>query len=114
MSVPIVSLDIAGPDEEALRAFYSGLCGWDLQAPVSQVSVHTPLSVAIRQDPAEKRVYLGVDDVAQMLERVESLGGSVDQPRFEVPGAVILGLFRDPAGNAMGFIELKNGVLKVP
>lgn len=70
--------------------------------------------MAIRQDPAEKRVYLGVDDITAKLNEIEQNGGSIDTPRFEVPGMVVLGLFKDPAGNPMGLVELENGELKIP
>ena len=57
---------------------------------------------------------MGVDDVTVKLSEIEALGGSVDQPRFEVPGVVVLGLFRDPAGNPMGLVEMDGEVHKVP
>jgi len=114
MSAPIVFLDIAGPDKAALQAFYSTLFGWDTSAADFTISVGAGLSAAIREDPAEKRVYIGVDDVTAKLAEVEALGGSIDQPRFEVPGVVVLGLFRDPAGNPMGLVEVEGGAAKIP
>ena len=38
----------------------------------------------------------------------------IDRPRFEVPGDVILGLFKDPAGNRVGLVEMENGKAKMP
>ena len=114
MSAPIVFLDIAGPDRASLQVFYSTLFGWDAAATEFTISVGVRLSATIREDPAEKRLYMGVEDVAAKLEEVEALGGSVDNPRFEVPGVVIVGLFRDPAGNPMGLVEMENGAPRVP
>ena len=114
MSAPIVFLDIAGPDQDSLQTFYSTLFGWDAAAAEFTISVHTPLSATIREDPAERRLYIGVDDIGAKLKEVEALGGSVDAPRFEVPGVVILGLFKDPAGNALGMVEMEDGAPKVP
>jgi len=68
----------------------------------------------VRKDPAEKRIYLGVPDVTDALQRIEAHGGSVDQPRFEVPGVVVLGLFRDPAGNPMGLVEMDGDQRRMP
>ena len=84
MSASIVFLDIAGPDRASLQTFYSTLFGWDAAAAEFSISVGTPLSAAIREDPAEKRLYIGVDDITAALEEVQALGGSVDKPRFEV------------------------------
>lgn len=114
MSSPIVFMDLAGPDSAALQTFYSDVFGWDAGAPQFVVPVLTPLTAAVREDPAEKRLYLGVGDVTQKLQEIESHGGSIDQPRFEVPGVVILGLFRDPAGNPMGLVEMDGDTHKVP
>lgn len=114
MAAPIVFLDFAGPDLAELRKFYSTLFDWDAGAEQFSIPVVPQLSATIREDPAEKRVYIGVEDIAAKLEEVEVHGGSVDQPRFEVPGVVILGLFRDPAGNPMGLVEMEDGEHRIP
>ena len=69
---------------------------------------------ALRQDPAAKVVYLGVPDVTAALKQVEASGGKIVTPRFEVKGVVVIGLFTDPAGNAMGLVEMKDGKTVVP
>ncbi len=107
METPIVFIDIAGPDDQALAEFYSSVFGWNVnQAGKFAVPVSPSIEGAIRKDPAEKRIYLGVSDVAACLSLVEKAGGSIDASRFEVPGVVVLGLFRDPAGNPMGLVEM--------
>jgi predicted enzyme related to lactoylglutathione lyase len=113
-STPIVFLDIAGPDAGSLRSFYSNVFGWETANEEFSVSVAAPLNVAIREDPAEKRLYLGVDDVTARLAEVLAHGGSIDAPRFEVSGVVVLGLFRDPAGNPMGLVEMRGGGPRIP
>lgn len=115
MPAPIVFVDIAGPDDGKLKQFYSSVFEWHagddgkFEAPTA-----TPIHCAIRKDPAEKRIYIGVPDVAATLEAVQAAGGSVDVPRFEVPGVVVLGLFRDPAGNPMGLVEMDGNRPRVP
>lgn len=112
---PILFFDIAGPDDGRLRTFYTAVFGWTFDNE-SRVSVTTvsPLEGAVRKDPAEKRIYIGVPDVTETLSLVEAHGGTVDAPRFEVPGVVVLGLFRDPAGNAMGLVEMEGTRPRVP
>ncbi len=115
MPSPIVFFDIAGPDETILKDFYSRVFDWTFDANgQSAPPTLLPLSGAIRQDPAEKRIYLGVADVSATLDTVIAAGGTIDTPRFEVPGMVVLGLFRDPAGNAMGLVELEGDAVRVP
>ena len=115
MQRPIIFFDIAGPDEEALRQFYATVFDWQAdQTGQFSVSVESPIDAAIRKDPAEKRIYIGVDDVTATLEQIELCGGSVDALRFEVPGVVVLGLFRDVAGNPMGLVEMDGERLRIP
>lgn len=115
MPAPIVFFDIAGPDQAKQAAFYKEVFGWDI-APDGRFTVVTgsPLPGTLRADPADKVIYLGVDDVTAALAKVTANGGSVVVPRFEVKGVVILGLFKDPAGNTMGVVELKDGKPKIP
>ncbi len=117
MPAPIVFFDIAGPDAAALNAFYADVFGWTMGGPggTFSVAVTAPLHAAIRQDPAEKRLYIGVEDIAATLTAIAARGGAVHAPRFEVKGVVVLGLFADPAGNAMGLVELNaGGTTKIP
>ena len=113
---PVVFVSIFGPDTTALREFYANVFDWQIDgggnftAPVS-----TPLEGTIAQDAAEHRLYIGVADIAATLERIVEHGGSIEAPRFEVPGVVVLGLFRDPAGNPMALVELgEDGSAKIP
>lgn len=115
MAEPIVFIDIAGPDDETLREFYASVFGWASDsAGKFAAPTASPIHGAIRKDPAEKRIYIGVPDVASCLSRIEEAGGSIDEPRFEVPGVVVLGLFRDPAGNPMGLVEMDGERPRVP
>jgi uncharacterized protein len=112
---PIVFFDLAGPKVEELKAFYADLFGWKSDAAGQfTIPVTAPIPSAFRQDPTDKRIYIGVDNVAKKLDEIKSRGGSIDAPRFEVKGVVVLGLFKDPAGNSMGLVEMQDGKPKVP
>jgi predicted enzyme related to lactoylglutathione lyase len=115
MPAPIVFLDIAGPDLARQVAFYRSVFEWDIQ-PDGRFSapVTLPLGAVLRQDPPDKILYVGVDDVTATLALIVANGGAIIQPRFEVKGVVVLGLFTDPAGNSMGLVELEDGKPKVP
>ena len=92
MSQPIVFFDIAGPDDEALRNFYTTLFAWDFDdngqfnAPVA-----LPLQGAIRKDPAEKRIYIGVPDIEASLAQVFDTDSAtvvpVDNPLTGIAGS---------------------------
>jgi len=121
MTTPIVFFDVAGPAESNLASFYRDVFDWEMGAtgnisvPIASPTESPPsIMGTLRTDPAEKVLYLGVDDITAKLTEVESHGGKVTQPRFEVPGVVILGLFEDPAGNRMGLVEMEEGKAKIP
>ena len=114
MSSPIVFFDIAGPDATALHRFYSELFDWDISGGNFATPATSPLHATFRQDPAEKIIYIGVDDVTAKLADIVAKGGSIDLPRMAVPGVVIFGLFKDPAGNRMGLVEMQDGKAKIP
>lgn len=115
MSRPIVFFDIAGPDEPALRKFYSEIFDWPCGSPGPFQPGSAPnLGAHIRQDPKETLLYIGVEDITATLDAIVAAGGSVDAPRFEVPGVAVLGLFHDPAGNRMGLVEMDGDAAKIP
>jgi len=115
MAAPIVFFDIAGPDAAGLRKFYSSVFEWECSSGATfTTAVVSPLPATIRQDPADKLLYMGVTDITATLAQIVTHGGAIDVPRFEVKGVVVLGLFRDPAGNRMGLVEMRDGAPVIP
>jgi hypothetical protein len=110
---PIVFFDIAGPDLPSQAAFYKAVFGWEA-TPDGRLTVPStaPLPGNLRvEDPkqgpiAERVLYVGVPDINATLETVKAHGGSVVFGRTVAAGVVILALFKDPAGNRMGLVEL--------
>jgi predicted enzyme related to lactoylglutathione lyase len=105
MPAPIVFFDIAGPDAAKLRSFYAAIFGWSID---DQNAIKTgALDGTLRQDPAEKIIYMGVPDVDAALAQIAAAGGAVALPRTVIPKVVTFALFTDPAGNRMGLVETK-------
>lgn len=104
---PIVYFEIAGPDGAALSKFYGDIFAWKIGGPLSTIDPASTggLSGGIRQDPAEKLIYLGVDDINATLAKIVAAGGKTVVPRMVVPGVVTFAIFTDPAGNRMGLAE---------
>jgi uncharacterized protein len=101
---PIVFFDIAGPDAAKLKDFYAGNFGWDIDAANM---IKTPqLEGTLRQDPAEKILYIGVPNLDDAIKKVTASGGEIVTPKIPIPTGIFV-LFKDPAGNRMGLVELK-------
>jgi len=118
---PIVFFDIAGTDLASQAAFYKAVFDWDVAADGRlTVPAATPLPGLLRieqagQGPvAERILYVGVPDIPAALAKITAHGGAVVFPRTEVPGVVVLALFKDPAGNRMGLVEMDGDTPKVP
>ncbi len=118
---PIVFFDIASSDLAGETAFYRDVFNWTVgPGGMVQVPVTSPLPGNLRVeaaghgDVAERVIYIGVPDVTATLASVVAHGGSVVFPRMVVPGVVITALFKDPAGNRMGLVEISGGKPIVP
>ena len=103
-SAPIVFFDIAGPDAAKLKAFYAANFGWAID---DKLGITTPkLDGTLRQDPAEKIIYIGVSNLDDAMKKVAASGGQIVTPKIPIPSGTFA-LFTDPAGNRMGLVELK-------
>ena len=118
---PVVFFDIAGPSLPSQAAFYHDIFDWTIKPDGTfSVPVATPLPGNLRvespaQGPvAERVVYIGVPDINATLAKIVAHGGSIVFPRQAVPGIVVLALFKDPAGNRVGLVEMKGGKPIVP
>ena len=111
---PIVHIEIPSADDRAAKAFYSALCGWEIEevpmgSDMNYVifgtgNVNIALS-ALSDDikPGDVILYFGSDDLDADMARAAELGGTVLLPRQDVPGFGSLGLFMDPTGNRVAF-----------
>jgi len=103
-AAPIVFFDIAGPDAARLKTFYAGNFGWSIDGANLIETPH--LSGTLRQDPAEKILYIGVPDIDAAMKKVTETGGEIISPKIPIPTGVFV-LFKDPAGNRMGLVQQK-------
>jgi hypothetical protein len=101
-----VYFEIAGPDGACLRSFFKNVFGWQIDGS-STITAHSTggLRGGIREDPPDKVLYMGVDDIDEVLAKIEANGGSIVLPRTVVPEVVTFALFKDPAGNLLGVAE---------
>jgi len=103
-AAPIVFFDIAGPDAAKLKTFYASMFGWGIDA--ANAIDTGALKGTLREDPAEKIIYIGVPDIDAKLDEIKKSGGTVAMPRMVIPNVVTFALFTDPAGNRMGLVEI--------
>ena len=112
---PIVHVEIPSADNEAQKAFYGSLLGWQAQdIPMGGDFTYTMFNTGVDMnaalsplgdgmEPGDVLLYFHSDDLDADMARVEELGGQVILPRQEVPGFGALGMFLDPTGNRVAF-----------
>lgn len=117
MPNPVMHFEVmAATNVDAVRKFYADAFGWKIDAdnPMNYGLVDTGAGIGISGGigapmpggPSYATFYVAVDDLAAMLKRIESLGGSTAMPPMDVPdGKVSIAMFRDPAGNLIGLVK---------
>jgi predicted enzyme related to lactoylglutathione lyase len=118
MGYPVVHSEINTAHAPALTQFYANAFEWELQDDGGDYTQIRTNGVCAGtgaagidggigpSDPGDDFVtfYVQVPDVAAALDRVVALGAEVDMPATEA-GRVVIGIFRDPAGNRVGLVR---------
>lgn len=119
MSHPVVWFEVNGHDGATLRRFYQSLFDWRIDAnnPMQYGMVEAVggrgIAGGVGQlgDEPQPAVtfYVATGDIEKSLLRACELGGGVLMPRTTLPGGTVIGMFADPAGNAIGLVEEVDG-----
>ena len=118
MGLPVVHFEINTSKGVELARFYAEAFDWFMEADGDDYTqIKTAGTCAGTgapgidggigpSDPGDDFVtfYVQVPDVADALDRVVELGGEVEMPATQA-GHVVIGAFRDPAGNRIGLVR---------
>ena len=123
MDRTIVHFEIPANDVEKLRAFYSGVFGWEIEKLPGPMEYYSIVTVPVdkkgmperpgvnggilkKQMPEHKPVnYFSVESVDAFLKKIVALGGQVVVPKTEILGVGWFALAVDPEGNQFGLLE---------
>ena len=110
--------EIPADDPDRAKAFYSGLFEWRFSDPIPGFDGYhlfiTPVgpegmggAIGKRGEnaPEKLRTYVHVDSVDASLRKVTELGGTIVEPKADVPGQGWYGVFRDTEGNEIAVWE---------
>jgi predicted enzyme related to lactoylglutathione lyase len=120
----VVHFEVPADDVSRAKEFYGSTFGWQLQdtegmdytiamtTPVDQ-QTQLPTEAGAINGGVMKRtadtptpvITIGVDAIDDALKQVEAGGGSVVQPRTEIPGMGAFAYFKDTEGNVLGLWE---------
>ena len=119
----IVHFDIPAEDVEKMKKFYSELFGWRIYrcpGPVEYWMIETvpvdekgmPVRPGVnggmykKDQPELKPVnYILVDDIDESIQKIKNLGGTITQPKQQVPGIAWIAHAIDPEGNPFAIMQ---------
>lgn len=120
----VVHFAIHADDCDRARAFYANVFSWEFEAwgPPGFWRIHTGSggifgALQKRQQPIEGtgmtgyECTIGVEDVNAIANMIESHGGHVTSPPFEIEGVGTLIMFEDTEGNTVGAMQYVDGIL---
>lgn len=120
MANPVVHFEIISKDAQGLRSFYRDAFEWDIASPVPGSPVDYSLvarepsggigggigQVCPEMGTGHITFYIGVPDVAEALQTVETHGGKKIMGPEQVPGGPVIGQFLDPQENVIGVVQI--------
>jgi uncharacterized protein len=113
MPHPVIWFEVLGKDGEALSRFYGDLFDWKIDPTPQNYFMATPEgerpSAGIGSDPSggpgHVTFYAEADDLQEMLDKAESLGGKTVMPPTEPMEGTQIALFADPEGHVIGLVN---------
>ena len=103
-------VDLSTSDPAAAHAFYSKLFGWDIEVStdpqyggyaMAKSGGHDVAGIGPKQSaeaPSAWSVYIGTTDAEELTKKVQTAGGTVIAPPFDVGDQGRMAVFQDPAG----------------
>jgi uncharacterized protein len=124
----VVHFEIPADDAARAKEFYRSCFDWELDdadmggGNIYTSLITTPVDQQTRQPtepggingglftrsadaPSQPVITIGVDAIDDALKKVEAGGGSVVQPRTEIPNMGAFAYFQDTEGNVIGLWE---------
>ena len=119
----IVHFDIPADDPEKLKTFYSKLFNWKIYkfpGPAEYYMIETvpvdkngaPVRPGVnggmhKKDNSEQKQvnYILVDNIDESTQKIKQLGGTITQPKQQVPGVGWIAQAVDPEGNHFAVMQ---------
>ena len=111
-------IELPADDPERARTFYSDAFGWTFGEPIPGFPGYHLFTTPVGQEgmggaigkrgesaPEAVRTYVHVDSIDATLEKISQIGGSVVEPKADVPGQGWYAVFRDTEGNELALWE---------
>lgn len=115
-------VEIPADEPERAKRFYADVFGWSFEpetpgfegyhtftTPVGREGTAGAIGKRGEMAPEQLRLYAQVDSIDDTLAKIAEAGGSVVEPKAEVPGMGWYAVFKDPEGNELALWESAPG-----
>ena len=111
-------IELPADDPDRAKRFYSEAFGWTFGEPIPGFEGYHLFTTPVGEEgmggaigkrgesaPQAVRTYVHVDSIDATLEKISHIGGSVVEPKADVPGQGWYAVFRDTEGNELALWE---------
>jgi predicted enzyme related to lactoylglutathione lyase len=115
MPNPVLHFQLSSRQSEATAAFYRQLFDWKMNAvpgmgyhlieTEAKQGIQGGIQEAKAEEPVEITFYVQVQDVQAALDKAQSLGAVITQPKLEVMPELVVGMFKDLEGRNIGVMH---------
>ena len=123
MANSFMHVELQTKDVDKAKKFYQGIFDWRFEdMPMGNGMSYTGIHVgegtgggmwtnpAAPNGPSHWLAYVNVDSIDATVDKVRSLGGTVVQPKTEVPDMGWYSVITDPTGAMLGLWQNKPGM----
>ena len=111
MGNKIIHVEVVGKDGSALQKFYKEVFDWDLDTNnpggygmLRQEALTAGIGATSDGSAGHVTFYVGAENPAEVLTKVEAAGGKVLMPLTEVAPDTTIAMFADPEGHVVGLM----------
>ena len=116
MANPFVHIELHASDTAAAKKFYGELLDWGMKDEDMGGMTYTMISPGegtgggmmknqAPNTPSHWLAYVQVDDAAAAASKAEKLGGTIVQPKTDLPSGASFAVITDPTGAAVGLFQ---------
>ncbi len=116
MANPFVHIELHASDTAAAKKFYGELLDWSMNDEDMGGMTYTMISPGegtgggmmknpVAGAPSHWLAYVQVDDAAAAASKAQKLGGTIVQPKTDLPSGASYAVITDPVGAAFGLFQ---------
>ena len=114
MSHKFVHIELSSKDNEEAKKFYGNVFGWTFQDfpemnyttfIIGENELGGGFNPVANSPAGTIMVYIHTDNLEESKAKIVANGGTITEPRLEVPGVGTMAFFKDLTGNHLAILQ---------